>query len=259
MNQVPIGANETIAAELPHSAPRPRTRWSLQGRPAQLALALLSCVILTLTLYLLLPWCFRFWEFSLTRLLTALTLDEARVLGQNLFWPGWQSLETPAIQLGLASPGYHAWLGNLGGALLLYLLAGLLRPATRSALRALAVFHLLAVLGQGLSGAFPYDLAEHTRSLSVFSIGLLLCLPAIMAATHYIVERSHERRILATLLIAAWLILSLPLKLLAHTALLQLASPLAMPTLFLVFGPALDILLVSALYAWAVSWRHHPD
>lgn len=240
----------------PTAPPRSTPRLPMQGRSAQLLLSALMAAGLMLGLYLILPWCFRFWEFALTQLLTWLPLDEARLNTLNLVLPAWRELETPAIKQWLPLPDYHAWLGNLGGAAVLYMLAGLLRPTLRSALRALAIFHALAVLAQGLSSTFPYDVEEHTRSLSVLSIGLLLCLPLIMAATHYIVERSHERRALATLMIAAWLILSLPLKLLAHVALLKLLSPLAMPTLFLVFGPALDILVVSALYAWAVTWRH---
>ena len=36
----------------------------------------------------------------------------------------------------------------------------------------------------------------------------------------------------------------------------QAASGLAMPTLFLICGPAFDILAVTAIYAWAVTWRH---
>lgn len=213
---------------------------------------------LSLALYLALPLCYRFWTFSLNELIAVLPLEAARLTTLNLVFPAWQDLETPAIKLWLATPDYHDWLGNIGGAILLYLLAGLLRPTLRAALRALAVFHLFGVLAQGLASQSPYDMEEHTRSLSVFTIGLLLCLPVVMAATHYIVERNHERRAIATILIAAWLILSLPPKLLAHAALLNLISPLAMPTLFMVFGPALDIMIVSALYAWVVTWRHGP-
>lgn len=226
------------------------------SRSGQFLLASLMAAALSLLTLWLLPALLRFWDASLLQLLSWLPLSEAMPGRMSLQLPLWGEFEAPAVQLWLPTPDYHAWLGNLGGATLLFLLAGLLRPALRSVLRALAGFHLATLLIQAISTPVT-EVAQHTHHLAALSIGLLLSLPLVMAATHYIVERSHERRLLASAMIAAYLSLSLPLKLLAHVALLQLLSPLAMPTLFLVFGPAFDILCVNALYAWAISWRHH--
>lgn len=226
------------------------------SRFGQALIALLMAAGLTWLSFRLLPALLRFWDAALLHLLSWLPLSDAMAGRMSLELPLWGEFETPAIQLWLAAADSQAWFGNLGGAALLFLLARLLRPALRSVVRALAGFHIATLLLQAAS-PLDYDVAQHTHHLAVISIGLLLSLPLVMAATHYIVERSHERRLLATLMIAAFLVLSLPLKLLAHAALLQFMSPLAMPTLFLVFGPAFDILCVSALYAWAITWRHH--
>lgn len=223
---------------------------SLHTRKAQLLIACALTASICSVLYLSVPYCNKFWLFSLQGLLNWLTTPEVQVSTVKV----WHALEAPLLSGTLPPPDYHAWIVNLAGGALLYLLAGLLSPLLRTSLRALAVFHVFGVLLQGL--LIPYTLQEHTLPLSIFNLGLLLCLPIVMAATHYIVERNLERRILATVLIAGFLIFSLPFKLAAHLSLLQFLSPLAMPSLFLVFGPALDILCVSALYAWAVTWRN---
>ncbi|MBS1208959.1 MAG: putative rane protein [Proteobacteria bacterium] len=255
-------AEPTIQVIATTTAPPPRSlfqryRHLLQGRIAQFVLALVIAGGLSFLFWRILPLLYRFWDHSLTALLGALPLADAQLVTINITIPAWSDLETAAIGLPLAPPDLAMLSIHLGAAACLYLCAGKLHAPFRSPLRLLAVFHALCVLG---SFALPegglYSIEEHTRSLSIFSQGLLLFLPAVMALTHFIVERSNERRILATVLIAAYLIVTLPVKLAAHALLIQTASSLAMPTLFLVFGPAFDIFVVTALYAWAVTWRH---
>lgn len=248
---------QVIATAAPPRSFYQRHQHLLHGRLAQFLGALLIAGSLSALLWFLLPLIQRFWHHSLGQLITSLALEDARLITSPLIVPLWSNLEAAAISLPLTPPDLADLGSHLTGAGLLYLLAGYLRAPFRSPLRLLAVFHGAGVL---LSLALPdspaYSVADHTRALSVFTQGLLLLLPAVMACTHYIVERSNERRILATLLIATYLIAALPIKLLAHALLIQAASNLAMPTLFLVFGPAFDILAVTALYAWAVTWRH---
>ncbi|KAF7597854.1 MAG: hypothetical protein CGU28_16365 [Candidatus Dactylopiibacterium carminicum] len=150
------------------------------------------------------------------------------------------------------------YLAHLATAVLVWLTAGFLPIPWRALLRALALLHAACLGISALMPIFPYAVDDHTRALSALTLLMLTALPLVMAAMHYIIERSHERRLLATLMIAAWLVFSLPLKLLAHALLIQTLSPLIMPLLFIAGGPALDILVVTALYAWAVSWRHGP-
>jgi len=253
-------AEPTIQVIATAAAPRSlyqRYRHLLQGRTAQFAVALLIAGGLSIVLWQMLPLLYRFWNHSLTTLLGSLPLGNAQLVSANVIKPEWGALEITAIRLPLDPPNLAILGIHLGGATLLYLCAGKLRAPFRNPLRLLAVFHVLCVLGSlALPEGKTYSIEEHTRSLSVFTQGLLLLLPAVMATTHFIVERSNERRILATVLIATYLIVTLPVKLVAHALLIQTASGLAMPTLFLVFGPAFDIFVVTALYAWAVTWRH---
>lgn len=255
-----IDPDATVMVSVTAAPPRSfyqRHRHLLQGRMAQFSMATLIASGLTLLLWRSLPLIYRFWNFSLSQLLSSLALSEAELTSTKHLLPGWSSLEAAAINLPLTAPTLATLTAHLAAAALAYLLAARLNAPFRAPLRLLAAFHGLTVLA---SLAHPngaaYSIEEHTRSLNLFTQSLLLLLPVVMAFTHYIVERSNERRILATVLIAAYLIAALPIKLLAHALLIQAASGLAMPTLFLVCGPAFDILAVTAIYAWAVTWRH---
>lgn len=255
-----IDPDATIMVSVTAAPPRSfyqRHRHLLRGRMAQFAMALLITSGLTLLLWQLLPLIYRFWNHSLSQLLSGLALDDAQRVTLSISTPAWRHLESVAISLPLAAPSLATLAAHLSGATLVYLLAAHLNAPFRAPLRLLAVFHgFTALASLALPNGAAYSIEEHTRVLNVFTQGLLLLLPVVMAFTHYIVERSNERRILATVLIASYLIAALPIKLLAHALLIQAASGLAMPTLFLVCGPAFDILAVTAIYAWAVTWRH---
>ncbi len=248
-----------VIAAVPVKRPGPLTRLRimLHGGPAKLTLALLMAIALSALLWTTRELIFSFWLGTLEWCLRWLQHEGLQVTNLNLLLPQLRDLQSPAIRLHVDSPQTIDYVAHLVTALLIYLLAAMLLPTPwRGAVRALALLHAAGTaLTAGLQ-IFPYEVDDHTRALSVFTLMMLAALPVVMAATHSIVERSHERRALATLLIAAWLITSLPFKLIAHALLIQAFSPLIMPLLFIAAGPAFDILVVTALYAWAVSWRH---
>lgn len=219
----------------------------------QIGLCVLATLFLTTALVLLVPAFSRYWAHATKLLIELLGLDL-----QIAFSHEWvvfittSSAPIPAWE----TFGWHA-LGSAGFILLSRLV---LRPPFRSLFMLIGMFHLLNTGVMAiLPMAYPYTIADHTRWLSLFTVGFLLVLPCLMALTHAIIERNHERRIFATLLIASYFILTLPLKLVAHAALIQMGSRLMTPTLFLAFGPAFDICLFTALYTYAVTWRHNPD
>lgn len=244
-------------APVKRTGPWWRLRILLHGRSAKLIFALLMAAALSALLFGMRDLIFSYWLGALEWSLRWLRHDGMQLTNLNLLLPQLSELQSPAIRLHVDRPESIDYIAHLLGALLVYLLAAmLLRSPWRGALRGLALLHAACTAISASLQIFPYEVDDHTRALSVFTLFMLAALPLVMAATHAIVERSHERRALATLLIAAWLIASLPFKLIAHALLIQTLSPLAMPLLFIAGGPAFDILVVTALYAWAVSWRH---
>ncbi|MDB5800436.1 MAG: hypothetical protein JWL63_1375 [Rhodocyclales bacterium] len=125
----------------------------------------------------------------------------------------------------------------------------------RCGLRLLCVLHALGLLMIAARGnAFPYSLLDHTRVLYDSSLIWLLLTPSLLAAGFFLVERSWLNRLAASALILGFEIIALPLKLILHSLLVTLLSPVAIPVLFLAAGPVLDILLLAALYAWVLTW-----
>lgn len=230
----------------------------LDSRLAKTLIGLFMVATLSLLTWWLLPLLTQFWQLCLDHLTAPLGLGGSTAQPATRI-PAWLHLSELAIAAPVPVPGMN----ELGIQLLLAtcsgLLAGLLRAPLRSSLRLLAGLHIvLALLCAAIPGSPPYSIEQHTRCLSLFSQALLLITPATMAFSHYIVEYDLERRMLATFLVALYLVLTLPVKLTVHALLIQAASGLTEPTLFLVFGPALDIFMVTAIYAWAVTWRHNP-
>lgn len=247
---------QVIASAAPPRSFYQRHQHLLHGRLAQFLIACLLAVAFTTLLWQLRAPIYRFWNASITQLLAELALDGARMVPGNMLIHG-VAFETQAISLPLLPPDLLLLFIHLGTATAGYIVAGLAHAPFRAPLRFFCVLHALGVLASlALAGGNAYSVEEHTRMLGLFTQGTLLILPIVMAFTHYIVERSNERRIVATFLIAAYLIAVQPVKLVAHVLLLQAAGGLAMPTLFLLFGPVLDIFAVTALYAWVVTWRH---
>ncbi|MBK9392637.1 MAG: hypothetical protein IPN40_01680 [Uliginosibacterium sp.] len=212
---------------------------------------LLVTVALTATICALLTLINKFWMHVTSALIEWLQLELTlhSVLNRVPF------LASASDQQLTAS----AYLWHAAGALTILALARIvLHPPFRATAMAVAGIHLATtILTALIPDAFPYSIADHTRWLSIFTIGLIIALPILMALTHAIIERDHEHRIFGILLIWGFFIVTLPIKLVAHAQLIAYLSRLTMPTLFIVFGPAFDIFLLTALYSFVVTWRHN--
>ncbi|MGE5491330.1 MAG: hypothetical protein ACM31P_08630 [Actinomycetota bacterium] len=169
------------------------------------------------------------------------------------------SMDLLQLEVPRPPPTPADWLANL------ILMTGAFAASLRLPPQGLPLAYLLRLV-VGLHGVslayfavaaehFPYGIGDHTGSLYRFTMVLVALLPAMLAGTFYVIEPSWPRRLAATLLMVGYFALTLPFKLLAHAAIIDLLSPLAMPVLYLVFGPPLDILLLVALYSWAITWE----
>jgi hypothetical protein len=218
-------------------------------------ISLLTAGLVCVALWLLTPQALHAWNGSIGFLLNWLQVPAHAVAAPcEITWG--VCVSAPAIGMDAIAPqpsdyAIHAGIG-IGG----LLLSLCLRRPLRTVIRLAALLHLFCTLvSAALPGTFPYTMETYSGSLSVLTIMLILAVPWMQAAMHFIVESSHERRLIAMALALAYLIAALPFKLVAHALAIHLLSPLAMPTLFVLFGPTLDILALCALYAWALSWR----
>ncbi|HSD37679.1 MAG TPA: hypothetical protein VLC92_09220 [Rhodocyclaceae bacterium] len=212
-------------------------------------------ITLTVMLILILPPLTQLWQFALDGLIKWLSLD-VQVVERG-------------IRLGRASLGSRLGMDMVSptpenSALALHGLMCIgifgLSWAVRSmplrcGLRLLSGLHALGLSMIVLQGnVFPYSLIDHTQVLYDSSLIWLLLTPALLGAGFFLVERSWPNRLAAAALIISFEIVALPLKLTLHAVLVALLSPAVIPLLFIAAGPALDILLLAALYAWVLTW-----
>lgn len=106
---------------------------------------------------------------------------------------------------------------------------------------------------------FPYRLADHTRDIYAFNVGLQWLVPLVLGLTLFPIVSGPVHRILACLTVQGYFVLTLPIKVLAHAWLALHLGAVALPLLFLAFGPVLDVMLMVALYAWIATWFTAPD
>lgn len=221
---------------------------------ARVLVAALLAALLTALVWFALPALEAFWRNALGAALARLPAYDLAVVASPYPLPA--PLAGLALNTALETPDLALLGAHVGAALAVLLLAGLLPAPLRTGLRLLACGHALGALGSlSFPEGSPYSVQEHTAALSLFAECLLLALPTLLALSHWIIERRLARRLAAMALIALWLVCSLPVKLLLHALLLQAAGGLVMPSLFIACGPVLDVWLLTALYAWAVSWQ----
>ena len=103
--------------------------------------------------------------------------------------------------------------------------------------------------------SFPYESPQHLRDIFALSVAFMGLVPWIHAVTYYIFNFGILRKIALTAYTLLFLACYAPVKILVHAYVLDRFSLLFMPILFLVFGVALDVFILIALYAWGMSWR----
>jgi hypothetical protein len=212
------------------------------------------CGVLLLLVWMIIPGILVLWSGVLAQLTVTAGLP-ASALGQMpILVPGLPALQLPVIEFRPGTPDHHDWLINIGGAAVAFLLAGLLPSMQRTLIRALCVLHIVLVTLSGLGTQETDAFIRHAAALDVLTLCVIVALPVFLTMTHSVVEPALSRRLLVWLTCSSYLVLAHPVKLIGHLIVLDLLGPFALPTLFLAFGPVLDLLAVSALLAWAASW-----
>jgi hypothetical protein len=102
---------------------------------------------------------------------------------------------------------------------------------------------------------FMYSLADYTSGLLLCGVVILLLSPFLVALTFFIFDFPLWQKVLLATLLLGHLAVMIPLQAVVHSYIIEHASLLALPVLFLVFGVLLDVFVYVALYGWGMSWR----
>lgn len=101
--------------------------------------------------------------------------------------------------------------------------------------------------------AFPYSISRHGEELMTIGYVLMLVTPLMLALGYYILNQHLVIKLFHTVLILLFFAVMVPHQVLAQALIMQHASVLFMPVLYICFGAVFDALVFVALYSWAVS------
>jgi len=103
-------------------------------------------------------------------------------------------------------------------------------------------------------GAFTHTITSHVASGLEFALILLLFTPMLLAFSYYVFDYPLLHKLCGSAVILGGLILVTPYQYLLHVVLIDSASLIVMPVIYVLFGYLFSIAVFIALYAWAMSW-----
>nr|WP_199067207.1 hypothetical protein [Chromobacterium sp. ASV5] len=214
-------------------------------------------VLFNLLTFSLLPSLLGGW-FWLTRWSNAATGNLADVSRLLLPDVGPVTLALPWLEMASAPPSFWQCWFNALACLLLLLLSFLIdqeRMPTRYLLRLLAIIHGVSCLYFGwMPAAFSHSLEDYHISCLEFVLALLLLTPWVHALAFYVLDKPIWHKLLLTALSMAYLCLEAPLHYFAASLALHYGSLLYMPLLFILGSLMVEVMMLIALYGWAMSW-----
>jgi len=203
----------------------------------------------------LLPRVCRFWGRILAWSMPYLPLQAALDLGERHV--GFLRMPIPYIRLESLLPSPSLWLITCVATVLLFAGASLLPPnltPVRYLIRAMLAIQGSALLYFALWPLhFKHTPGGYMEALVNSGIGLISVVPLLFALTYYIFDFGLWKKAFLTALTMTHLVILLPFQILLQALILQ-KSIIFMPVLYIVFGLALDVMVIIAFYSWGMTW-----
>ncbi|MBV8049654.1 MAG: hypothetical protein JOZ80_00620 [Acidobacteriaceae bacterium] len=202
----------------------------------------------------------RFWGMLLGWSISRLPLQATLDLGERYFGP--LHLPVPYIRLESLLPSPSIWLVTCIVTVLLFAVTSLL-PHNLTPLRYL-VRAMLAIQGSALLyfALWPLHFKQtpdgYMEALVHSGIGLISVVPLLFALTYYIFDFGLWKKAFLTALTMTHLTILLPFQILLQALVLQ-NSLLFMPVLYIVFGLAMDVMVIIAFYSWGMTWAFRDE
>lgn len=151
-------------------------------------------------------------------------------------------------------PSEGLLLGTMFGVLAIAAATPLLRGALlplRYPLRIMCVVQGVAVAYFWFApGRFPYGIARHSDELMRIGYLLMMATPIMLAIGYYLLNERLLAKVLRTAGMLLFFAVMIPHQVLAQALILQHATALFMPLLYICFGAVFDALVFVALYSW---------
>jgi len=172
--------------------------------------------------------------------------------------PAGLELRLPILHVPAAAPDSAIWLATLAATLAILLLSFMVSDdylPLRYLLRLSVIIQATALFCFAVFPAsFPYTASSHVHDGLLLVALLIAVVPWLHALTYYVFPFSVLQKIALTGITMTYFLVLAPVQYLLHAWLLHHSSLMALPILYLLFGLLLDLLMLVAIYAWAMSW-----
>lgn len=203
----------------------------------------------------LLPRVCRFWSRLLAWSLSRLPIQASLDLSERHLSSF--RLQIPYLRMEAVFPTPSTWILTCALTLLLFALTWLIPRKLMPIIyltRAILLIQASALLYFALWPLqFKHTPDGYMEGLVNSGIGLISIIPLLFALTYYIFDFGLWKKAFLTALTMTYLAMFLPFQILLQALVLQ-KSLLFMPVLYIVFGIALDVMLIIAFYSWGMTW-----
>ena len=169
----------------------------------------------------------------------------------------------PSAHLSGAVPSGTTWLLHLVATIFLLLISLWLPDRFIPIcylLRAVVFVHASALIYFVISpGTFSFDQETYVRDVFISMILFMLVIPWLLTLTYYVFPFKILHKILFTFFILIYFSILTPIQSLMHVVLIYKFSTLILPIFYIFFGIFLDIMLLMALYSFAMSFKAKID
>jgi hypothetical protein len=106
---------------------------------------------------------------------------------------------------------------------------------------------------------FPYTLERYTLDMLTVGLSIISLLPVLYGLTYFVFDFGVARKLFIVAITTLHLVIFIPIQFALHAAIVEAATLLFLPLLFMMFGLLLDVSVVIAFYGWAMSWRDRSE
>lgn len=217
--------------------------------------ALLLTLVTTGAWLALLPRVGRAWGYALV----ALTPEEGRVV--MTLYDTWGELivGVPHLALEAGLPGPWLW-GATALVTVLAFAASFFIPARMTpgiyALRAVLLVQASALVYFALwAERFPYTLADYLQTMMLTGLVIATVTPVVLGFIWHLQDVAWPKKLALAVLVQGYAVVLIPLQYALHGLILERATMLFMPLLYILLGLPIHVLALVALYAWGMSWQ----
>ncbi len=200
-----------------------------------------------------LPFVGRVWGY----MLAAVGGSDRVVMTLYEVWGG-LTVGVPHVVLEAPLPGAWLWGTTALVTILLFALSFFIPDRMTPgiyALRALLLIQASALVSFALRAEpFPYGLTDYLQAMMTTGLVIATVTPVVLGFIWHLQDVAWPKKLALAALMQGYAVVLIPLQYAMHGLILEQATMLFMPLLYILLGIPIHVLTLVAIYAWGMSW-----